>query len=52
MMPAPNEIRNVAVFCASADGVNPIYRAEAAALGRALADRKIGIVYGLSLIHI
>ena len=39
-------IRNVAVFCASADGANPLYRAAAAELGRALARRRIGVVYG------
>jgi uncharacterized protein (TIGR00730 family) len=39
-------INNVAVFCASADGADPVYRAAAVELGRALAKRKIGIVYG------
>ena len=39
-------IHNVAVFCASADGSDPAYRAAAVELGRALAKRKIGIVYG------
>ncbi len=39
-------IRNVAVFCASADGVNPAYRAEAEKLGRALAERGVGLIYG------
>ncbi len=39
-------IRNVAVFCASADGANPLYRAAAAELGRALARRSVGVVYG------
>jgi hypothetical protein len=39
-------IHNVAVFCASADGADPGYRAAAEELGRALAKRKIGIVYG------
>ncbi len=39
-------IRTVAVFCASADGVNPIYRQQAEELGRALAARGIGLVYG------
>jgi uncharacterized protein (TIGR00730 family) len=36
----------VAVFCASADGINPIYRAAADALGKALAARNIGLIYG------
>ena len=39
-------IKNVAVFCASANGVDPAYCAAAAELGRALAERKIGLVYG------
>lgn len=39
-------IKNVAVFCASADGVDPVYRNVAAELGRALAERNIGVVYG------
>jgi hypothetical protein len=39
-------IENVAVFCASADGAHPVYRAAAAELGRALARRNIGVVYG------
>jgi uncharacterized protein (TIGR00730 family) len=39
-------IHNIAVFCASADGADPVYRAAAAELGRALAARKIGLVYG------
>ena len=39
-------IATVAVFCASADGVNPIYRRQAEELGRALAQRNIGLVYG------
>lgn len=39
-------IRNVAVFCASADGADPIYRTTAAELGRELAVRGVGVVYG------
>ncbi len=39
-------IRNIAVFCASADGTNPIYRSTAEELGRALASRNIGLIYG------
>jgi uncharacterized protein (TIGR00730 family) len=39
-------IHNAAVFCASADGVNPIYRAAAEELGQALAARNIGLIYG------
>ena len=39
-------IRNVAVFCASAEGARPIYREQAEALGRALANHRIGLIYG------
>ncbi|MDP9039730.1 MAG: TIGR00730 family Rossman fold protein [Acidobacteriota bacterium] len=39
-------IRSVAVFCASRDGASPIYRETAVELGRALARRRIGLVYG------
>jgi uncharacterized protein (TIGR00730 family) len=39
-------IQNVAVFCASADGAHPAYRTVACELGRALAERNIGVVYG------
>jgi uncharacterized protein (TIGR00730 family) len=45
-MPAPTTIRNVAVFCASADGTNPLYRSAAEALGKELAARRIGLIYG------
>jgi uncharacterized protein (TIGR00730 family) len=45
--PIPSSaIRNIAVFCASANGSDPAYRAAAAELGRALAARNIGLVYG------
>jgi uncharacterized protein (TIGR00730 family) len=39
-------IRNIAVFCASANGIHPIYRAAAEELGRALAIRNVGLIYG------
>lgn len=39
-------IRNIAIFCASADGANPLYRETAAHLGRILAERNIGLIYG------
>lgn len=39
-------IRNVAVFCASATGAHPIYRNTAEELGRSLAARNIGLIYG------
>jgi uncharacterized protein (TIGR00730 family) len=42
----PSSIANIAVFCASADGAHPAYRAAAVGLGRALAQRHIGLVYG------
>ncbi len=45
-MPARDRIETVAVFCASADGANPAYRSAAEALGRGLAARGIGLVYG------
>ena len=46
MMPEPNKISTVAVFCASADGARPLYREAAEALGRELAARGLGLVYG------
>ncbi len=39
-------MKRVSVFCGSRDGVRPAYTAAAHALGRALLDRKIGLVYG------
>jgi len=39
-------IENIAVFCASANGADPVYRDVAAELGRGLAQRGIGVVYG------
>jgi hypothetical protein len=39
-------IRNVAVFCASANGSRSIYKAAAEELGQALAARNIGLIYG------
>lgn len=39
-------IRNVAVFCASASGADLAYQTTAEELGRALAARNIGIIYG------
>lgn len=42
MMP----IQNIAVFCASAMGARPAYREHAEALGRALAEHHIGLIYG------
>ena len=38
--------KSLAVFCASADGARPEYRAIAEELGRALAARGLGLIYG------
>lgn len=39
-------IRRVAVYCGSSNGYNPAYRAEAVALGAAIAAAGLGLVYG------
>jgi uncharacterized protein (TIGR00730 family) len=39
-------IRNIAVFCASASGVDPVYQKAAEELGRGLANRNINLIYG------
>ena len=39
-------IRNVAVFCASSNGIDPAYHAAAVQLGRTLAQQNIGLIYG------
>jgi len=39
-------LRRVAVFCGSAFGRNPAFRAEATALGTAIAKAGLGLVYG------
>lgn len=41
-----NRIRRVCVFCGSRSGHNAIYRTAATELGRALAQRGYGLVYG------
>lgn len=38
--------KSVAVFCAAAEGVRPEYEAAAEELGRTLAERGLGLVYG------
>jgi uncharacterized protein (TIGR00730 family) len=43
---APPTLQTICVFCASADGAKPAYRAAAEELGRALALRHIGLIYG------
>ncbi len=45
-MAALSPLRNLAVFCASADGTKPIYRQAAEELGTALAVRGLGLIYG------
>ena len=45
-MPQPIPQRSVAVFCASAEGARLEYRAAAEELGRALAVRGTGLIYG------
>jgi len=39
-------LRRVAVFCGSAFGSNPAFRAEATVLGSAIAQAGLGLVYG------
>jgi uncharacterized protein (TIGR00730 family) len=39
-------IKYVCVFCGSRPGASPVFREAATALGRALADRGLGLVYG------
>jgi uncharacterized protein (TIGR00730 family) len=39
-------LRSLCVFCGSSPGSNPVYREGAAALGRALAARRIALIYG------
>ena len=41
-----SEIRSVCVFCGSSNGVDPSHRETAARLGRTLAERGVGLVYG------
>lgn len=40
------KVTRVAVYCGSADGSDPVYLADAKALGRAIAAAGLGIVYG------
>jgi hypothetical protein len=47
IMTTSNQLhRRVAVYCGSANGNNPAFRAEAAALGKAIAAAGLGLVYG------
>lgn len=45
-MPALPKLRRVAAYCGSAEGNFPAFRAEAAALGTAIAAAGLGLVYG------
>ena len=45
-MTSLNRPRRVAVYCGSTDGNDPAFLAEARALGRAIADAGMGVVYG------
>ena len=40
------KVSRVAVYCGSANGNDPVYMAEAKALGRAIAGAGLGLVYG------
>lgn len=40
------KLKRVAVYCGSANGVDPLFLAEARALGRAIAGAGLGLVYG------
>jgi uncharacterized protein (TIGR00730 family) len=46
MSTSSQSARRVAVYCGSADGNNPVFRAEATALGKAIAAAGMGLVYG------
>jgi len=39
-------MKNICVFCGSGEGNNGVYRQDAEKLGKALASRSIGLVYG------
>lgn len=43
---SPRRIRNICVYCGSAQGADPIYEAAAASFGRIMAKAGIGLVYG------
>ena len=42
----PRTFRRLAVYCGSSNAIAPSYRAAAQAMGRALVDRNIELVYG------
>ena len=39
-------MKNICVYCGSSNGSQPVYREAAVALGKMLAERHIGLVYG------
>lgn len=45
-MPNARHLSAVTVFCGSASGTDPAYEAAAIAMGKLLADRHIGLVFG------
>ncbi len=45
-MPESRGRKNIAVFCAAAEGARPEYRATAEDLGKSLAVRGLGLIYG------
>ena len=46
MKTSTNELRRIGVYCASAIGNDPAFRAEAEALGKSIAAAGMGLVYG------
>lgn len=40
------QLNNITVFCGSSSGTDPIYKRAAFQLGKTLADKRIGLVYG------
>ena len=46
MTGADGGVRRVAVYCGSAEGSDPVFLAEARALGAAIAAAGLGLVYG------
>ena len=46
MTQSAKSLRRIAVFCGSAFGTNPAFRAEASALGTGIARAGLGLVYG------
>jgi uncharacterized protein (TIGR00730 family) len=45
-MPGMNKIKTVCVYCGSGPGTNPLFMEAASALGKALAENGIRLVYG------